>query len=141
MYTGSMSTVIDIQDQRPAGSVPVLHIDTDLVEAYCAIAGVDLTTGETIKIRFRSGSGPYGTTSMTSTGYRIVINIRYKKVALSEAASYVVSNTLLHELRHVAQAQETEWALLDPAYNGWSETDARKYGRKVKGQSDMMAVR
>jgi hypothetical protein len=135
-----MSQVIDVQDQRK-GSVPILHIDEDLIEAYCAIAGIDLTSGEVVKIRFRDGDGPYGYTAPCSGGYRVVINIRYQKVALSEAASYVVSNTLLHELRHVGQGQERGWAALSSSYEGWSEVEAREVGREIKGQSDMLAVR
>lgn len=139
MYTGSMSTVIDIQDQRPADSIPVLQFDHDMVEAYCAVAGIDLPKVKSLKIRFRAGSGPYGYTNDLGGGrYRVVINIRYKKVALSEAARYVVNNTLLHELRHVAQMQGP--TALSPAYEGWSETEAREFGRKVKGQTDFVAV-
>lgn len=131
---------ISIQDQRK-GTVPSLHIDQDLVEAYCGMAGVDLSDQGTLKIRFRDGSGPYGTTSQTSDGYRVVINIRYSKLTLSPNASYVVSNTLLHELRHVAQGQEKGWKALDPDYNGWSETEAREYGRQIKGDDSLYAVR
>lgn len=131
---------IEITDQRKS-QVPLLHIDNDVVEAYCGIAGVDLNQSGTLKIRLRDGNGPYGSTSPTSDGYRVVINIRYSKLSLSESASYVVSNTLLHEIRHVAQFQEKGKNGLSGDYNGPDETEAREYGRKIKGDQSLYAIR
>jgi hypothetical protein len=131
---------IQITDQRK-GQVPVLVIDHDTVEAYCGMAGVDLSGPGTLKIRIRDGKGPFGFTAPCSGGFRVVLNVRYSKLALSESASYVVSNTLLHELRHVAQGQEKGWSALSGDYHGWSEVEAREYGRMIKGQPEMAAIR
>jgi hypothetical protein len=137
---------IDIADQRKGDKVvPLLHIDSDLVEAYCGLAGVDLSGSGTLKIRFRDWKPglPYGHTETPSAdgSFRVVIHINYSKLSLSESASYVVSNTLLHELRHVAQGQEKGWGALSGDYHGWSETEAREYGRLIKGDQSMYAVR
>lgn len=129
---------IDIADQRKNANT-ILKIDEDVIEAYCGMAGVDMAETGTLKIRFRNGGGPYGFAKKISGGYRIVINVRYKKTYLSPEASYVVSNTLLHEIRHIAQMQGPK--SLSSDYNGWSETEARKYGRTIKGQNDLYAIR
>lgn len=129
---------IDIQDQRKTKAT-ALHIDAELVAHYCQVAGVDPAK---VKIRFRDGGGPYGFTAPCGGGkYRVVVNVRYGKAQLSESAAYVVSNTLLHELRHAGQGEERGWGALSGAYEGWSETEAREYGRKIKGHSEQYAVR
>lgn len=132
---------IDISDQRE-GDLPIIQIDRDLVEAYLGVAGVDLSGSGVVKIRIRKGRAgdPYGFTQPTKDGYRIVINIRYHKLYLSEAASYVVSNTLLHEIRHVAQFQQKGLSV-SPQYDGVDEVEAREFGRLIKGQTEMYAVR
>ena len=131
--------MINIKDQRKNPGTEI-NIDPALVEEYAKIAGIDHTDC-VIKIRFRNGAGPYGFTGPCTGGFRVVINIRNSKATLSEGAAYVVSNTLLHELRHAGQGQESGWHSLSGDYQGWSETEAREYGRKIKGNPAMYAVR
>lgn len=130
---------IDIADQRKGSHPTLIEIDGDLVEAYCGMAGVDMAEDGVLKIRIRNGSGPYGFTQRVKGGYRVVLNVRYSKTHLSEKARYVVSNTLLHEIGHVAQMQGS--MPLDPDYHGWSETEARAIGRLIKGKDELLAVR
>ncbi len=128
---------ITFSDQRKDKTT---QIDADLDTLYILAdkAGIDLG-GADVRIRLRDGDGPYGFTSpLGGNAYRVVINIRYKKLVLSEAAKYVVNNTLLHELRHVTQMQGTK--ALSHDYDGWSETEARKYGHTLKGTTEFFAL-
>ena len=114
-------------------------MDEDLLRTLAEKAGIP--EGTEVRVRFRSENGPYGYTKPVGhNAYRVVVNIRNKKSALSEGARYVVNNTLLHELRHVAQGCESGWHKLSHDYNGWSEKEARKYGRTIKGQAEFFAV-
>lgn len=127
---------ITYQDQRKSG----VEISVDLDTLYILADKAGVPDGTKIKLRLRDTNGPYGLTQPTSEGYRVVLNIRYSKNQLSEDARYVVNNTLLHELRHVAQGCERGWASLSGDYQGWSETEAREYGRTIKGQSEFFAL-
>jgi len=132
---------ITYQDQRKSQTT---KIDADLDGLYILAdkAGIDLS-GVDVRIRLRDGNGPYGYTKpLGNNRYRVVINIRYKKSALSEAAKYVVNNTLLHELRHVTQMQASANGSksLSHDYDGWSETEARDYGKSIKGQAEFFAL-
>lgn len=129
---------ITYQDQRKTKTTSI-SMDEDLLRTLAEKAGIP--AGTEVRVRFRSENGPYGYTKQLSKNvYRVVVNIRNSKPALSEGARYVVNNTLLHELRHVAQGQESGWHALSGSYEGWSETEARKYGRTIKGQSEFYAV-
>lgn len=131
---------LTFSDQRKSKSTEI-KVDMDNLHILSEIAGVDLN-GADVRVRLRDGDGPYGFTSQIgANAYRVVINIRYKKPFLSEGAQYVVNNTLLHELRHVAQGQQKGWNALSHSYEGWSETEAREYGRKIKEQADVFALR
>lgn len=139
MTVDDIATVeIDFADQRKGA---VTKLDLDWHTLYLLATKAEVPEGTKIKLRIRNGSGPYGFTQRTSDGYRVVLNIRYEKPQLSESAAYVVNNTLLHELRHVAQGELSGWHSLDSDYNGWSETEAREYGRTIKGQSEFFALR
>ncbi len=132
---------ITYQDQRKSQTT---KIDADLDGLYILAdkAGIDLN-GADVRIRLRDENGPYGYTSpLGGNAFRVVINIRYKKNALSEDAKYVVNNTLLHELRHVTQMQASANGekSLSHDYEGWSETEAREYGRTIKGQAEFFAL-
>jgi len=124
---------ISIVDQRQ-GARTAVTVDPVVVEEYCRIAGIDLSAPGILKIRLRSDKGAYGFTTKHSWGYRVVVQIRNPKRRLSEHASYVVSNTLLHELRHVAQGMLSGWHALSPDYHGWSEVEAREYGKMIFGK-------
>jgi len=129
---------ITYQDQR-SGKATEISMDEDILRTLAEKAGIPEATE--VRVRVRAENGPYGYTKQLSKNvYRVVINIRNSKPALSEGARYVVNNTLLHELRHVAQGQESGWHSLSGQYNGWSETEARKFGRTIKGQSEFFAV-
>lgn len=128
---------ITYQDQRKSKNTEIVA-DLDGLYILADKAGIDLD-GVDVRIRLRDGDGPYGfTTPLGGNAYRVVINIRYKKMVLSEAAKYVVNNTLLHELRHVTQMQGSR--NLSHSYDGWSETEARKYGRTIKDQAEFFAL-
>lgn len=133
-------TTVNIQDQRSVKTTKV-SMSEAAIRAYCDIAAVDLSTAGELKIRLRDHPGPYGfTQALTNGGFRVVLNVIYDKEVLSEAARYVLSNTLLHELHHVAQAQQMGWGSLDPSHDGWSETEAREYGRLIKGHPLLYTV-
>jgi len=129
---------ITYQDQRKSGT----EITVDLDALYILADKAGIPDGTEVRVRIRNGSGPYGFTSQIAKNtYRIVLNIRNPKASLSEGARYVVNNTLLHELRHVAQGQESGWASLSGDYQGWSETEAREYGRTIKGEAQFFAIK
>ncbi len=129
---------ITYQDQRNTKATEI-SVDMDALYTLAEMAGIP--DGTEVRFRVRAENGPYGYTSQIAPGvYRVVINIRNGKATLSEAARYVVNNTTLHELRHVAQGCESGWAALSGDYNGWSETEARKVGRTIKGQSEHFAL-
>lgn len=128
---------IDYQDQRKDKATEIT-VDADVLRRLAEMAGV--TPGTLVKVRVRDGHGPYGFTKQIAPGaYRVVINVRYSKPKLSEAARYVVANTTLHELRHVGQGIEAGWHKLSNDYNGWSETAAREVGRSIKGRPEFYA--
>lgn len=129
---------ITYQDQRK-GQHTSVSVDEDVLRTLAEKAGIP--EGTEVRVRIRNENGPYGYTKQIAPNtYRVVINIRNSKPALSEGARYVVNNTLLHELRHAAQGQESGWHSLSSSYEGWSETEARKYGRTIKGQSEFFAL-
>lgn len=137
-HNRDMAETITIQDQRK-NQVPQLKVDTDRLYILLDKAGVELSDSLEIRLRFRDSNGPHGTTRQIGpNSYRVVLNVRYEKHTLSENAQYVVNNTLLHEFRHVAQMQGPK--SLSSDYNGWSETEARKFGRTIKGQTEFYAV-
>lgn len=128
---------IDFSDQRTGGT----EISADLDRLYILADKAGIPDGIEVRIRLRSEIGPYGyTKKIGPKAYRVVINIRNPKAKLSDGAQYVVNNTLLHELRHVAQGEASGWHTLTGDYSGWSETEAREYGRTIKGQSEFFAL-
>lgn len=129
---------ITYQDQRKANTT---EITADLDALYILAEKAGIPEGTEVRIRVRDENGPYGYTSQIAPNtYRVVINIRNNKAQLSDGARYVVNNTMLHELRHVAQGQESGWHSLSGDYHGWSETEARQYGRTIKGQGEFFAL-
>ncbi len=133
-----MGMEITYQDQRKDKTT---EITADLEGLHILATKAGIPEGTEVRIRLRSENGRYGyTTKISQNVYRVVINIQNKKAQLSESAQYVVNNTMLHELRHVAQGQESGWHSLSGSYEGWSETEAREYGRTIKGQSEFFAL-
>lgn len=134
-----MGMEINYTDQRKDKATEIT-VDMDTLYILAEKAGIP--DGTKIRFRLRDGNGPYGFTSkLGENEYRVVINLRYDKPQLSESAQYVVNNTVLHELRHVAQGEESGWHSLSGAYEGWSETEAREYGRTIKGEAVFYALR
>lgn len=137
----SSSMNVTIEDQRK-NQTTAIAVDADLVNAYMDEVNLDQTEPVKLKIRIRDKDHtPYGYMKRTSSGYRVVVICTYTKPALSEAASYVVSNSLRHELRHVAQYQEEAAGGRKFDYNAWAETEAQAYGRQIKGQTDRYAIK
>ncbi len=130
-----------IKDKRHK-QTPALGIDETLVGIYAEMAGVDLDDDVEVRIYFTDHgmSTPYGDTTPRPYGYRVRINVQYGKVEFSESARYVLSNTVLHELRHVAQMQANGGTISRHQYNQWAEAEAQDYGRKIKGQPNLYAV-
>jgi hypothetical protein len=129
---------IDYSDQR-SNKVTEIAVDMDNLYILCEKAGVP--DGTQVRVRVRDEKGRYGFTEKHSWGYRVVVNVNYSKPQLSEAAQYVVNNTLLHELRHVAQGAVVGWHKLSGDYHGWSEVEAREYGKKMQGEDEFYALR
>jgi hypothetical protein len=98
---------VDVRDDSPAGSTP-LTIDADALDAAIAAAGVTVSANTVIKLRLRPQTQPGQQGSTRRLGadqYRIVIHVA-PKPAFADAHLYVINNSLLHELRHVAQMQQ-----------------------------------
>lgn len=131
---------ITYQDQRKTQKTQ-LSVDWDNLYLLAEKAGVPEGTEVRVRVRTYKMGAPYGFSQQVGpNAYRVVLNLKYRKPQLSEGAQYVVNNTLLHELRHVAQGQESGWGSLSSAYDGWSETEAREYGQQVKDQSEFFAL-
>jgi GNAT superfamily N-acetyltransferase len=100
----SLLAKADIEDQRKHGKQPI-HLDTDKFEAAATAAGIDISKVKSLKLRFRDLGEEQGvTTDLGGGNYRVVVGIKPKK-AYEDRHLYVVNNSLVHELRHVAQYQ------------------------------------
>lgn len=96
---------IDIADQRKDASV-ALDIDAAKLDHIADVVGIDKTKIKSIKLRFRNLHvvGSQGVTSPLGDGnYRVVVGVKPNKT--SPGAHYVANNSLVHEMRHVAQMQ------------------------------------
>lgn len=100
------SDAVDVRDDRPAGATP-LTIDADALDAAITAAGVTVSAHTLIKLRLRPQTQPSQQGSTRGLGadrYRIVVHVA-SKPAFADHHLYVINNSLLHELRHVAQMQ------------------------------------
>lgn len=106
---GTTSTdLITVRDRRKATrqAKHQLVLDREALDIACAVVGVDLTSDQPLLIELRDGNGQQqGQARRTSRGgFKVTVYVA-KKDAYADRHLYVVNNSLLHELRHVAQMQ------------------------------------
>lgn len=97
---------IDFRDDRPPTST-ALTLHPEAMDVALAAAGVVVGPDTVIKLRLRpqTASDQQGQVQQLGTdSYRIVVHVA-DKPQLADRHLYVVNNSLLHELRHVAQMQ------------------------------------
>ncbi|MEX2621549.1 MAG: hypothetical protein WD250_15135 [Egibacteraceae bacterium] len=133
-----LSDAVDVRDDRPAGSTP-LHLDANALDTALAAVGVTVGPHTLVKVRLRPQQFPGQQGSAQRIGpdaYRVVIHV-VDKPTFKDRHLYVVNNSLLHELRHVAQMQHdpdhelhyaNENLTVGYAENKY-EVEARYYGR------------
>lgn len=137
---GTTSTaILTVRDCRKATrqAKHQLVLDQEALDIACAVVGVDLCAGQPLLIELRDGEkGKQGYARRTSKGFKVVLYIA-KKDSYQDRHLYVVNNSLLHELRHVAQMQTdgnfaARYAWADRHF-GYAanpyEVDARYFGR------------
>lgn len=112
--------MIDFRDDREGEATP-LRIDEERLNAALDAAQVD-THGIEVRLRLRTqtDTNHQGFCKRIREGvYRVVVYVADKE-AFEDRHLYVINNSLVHELRHIAQ-----WQLGMPG----DEIDARYYGR------------
>ena len=132
------SDAVDVRDGRPAGATPLM-VDADALDATISAAGVTVSASTVIKLRLRPQAKPGQQGSTRRLGadqYRIVIHVAPKPV-FGDHHLYVVNNSVLHELRHVAQMQHDPDYVASYAHENLTvgytdnkyEVEARYWGR------------
>lgn len=117
--------VLDVKDRRKdtRQAKHPLVLDREALDIAAAVAGVDLA-GCTIKVRIKDGDAKAQGQARRIGPNAFLVTLRVaKKDAYLDRHHYVVNNSLVHELRHVAQMQA------DPnfAQNYSAETMAKGY--------------
>lgn len=134
---------VDVEDQRPKGQPP-LHVDPVVLEEVGKAVGIDPDKVKQVKLRFRPLSvlGSQGLTQSLGGGvYRVVVGVKPVKPGetYSERARYVVNNSLVHEMRHVAQFQGAKIEHLpDEQFGGANLQHAKAFGY-VDGEVEAQA--
>lgn len=136
-----MEHVVDIKDTRKASRIAKapLVFDREAVEIAMAVCGVEVGPETCIKLRVtdESSKGEAGYTRRIGPDAFIVKVRVLKKDTYTDVHTYVINNSLVHELRHVAQMQalpgfEAAYAV-ETAAKGYRanafEADAREHGR------------
>lgn len=101
------SDAVHIRDDRPPGATP-LKMDADALDTALAAAGVTVNANTVIKLRLRPQAQPGQQGSACRLGtdeYRVVVHVAPKS-GFADRHLYVINNSVLHELRHVAQMQQ-----------------------------------
>lgn len=99
---------IDIKDFRKESrqqKSPMIF-DVEAIEVALAVVGVEITPNLQIKVRIKDGDGNAQglCQQLGKESFRVTVRVA-KKAAYADRHHYVVNNSLLHELRHVAQMQ------------------------------------
>lgn len=139
------SDAVDVRDDRPAGATP-LQVDAGALDVAIAAAGVTVSASTVIKLRLRPQTQPGQQGSARRLGadqYRIVVHVATKP-AFTDHHLYVVNNSLLHELRHVAQMQHDPDHAASYAHQNLTvgytantyEVEARYWGRLADHTGD-----
>lgn len=129
---------VDLRDDRSAGAAP-LELRTGELEAALAAAGVTVGPATEIRLRLRDQTHPGeqgATKRIGADAYRVVVCVAAKP-AFADRHLYVANNSLVHELRHVAQLQadpdfEANYAHHTATvgyHDNPYEVEARCYGR------------
>lgn len=130
---------VDFEDQRSKG--PKIEVDPERMNAAMLAAGVVGGKDFKVKVRVRdqAKAGQQGVAQKLGPNeYRVVISVA-PKARLEDRHLYVLNNSLVHEMRHVAQHQQ------DPNmgakyvkatqtvgyHNNPYEVEARFYGRRA----------
>lgn len=140
-----MEHVVDFRDTRKESrqAKAPIAFDVEAIEIAMAVVGIDVGPETKIIVRVtdakdgeKASERGYSRRAGTDT---FVVKVRVAKKDVYEARhGYVVNNTLVHELRHVAQMQQyaEAFTVLYAAANetvGYAEnpfeTDARAFGR------------
>lgn len=135
-----MEHVVDIKDTRKASRIAKapLVFDREAVEIAMAVCGVEVGPETCIKLRITDAAkGQQGYARRIGPD-AFLVKIRVaKKDTYTDVHTYVINNSLVHELRHVAQMQvtpgfEAAYAA-ETAAKGYRanafEADAREHGR------------
>lgn len=131
------SDAVDFADQRKKG--PKVKVDLDSLDAALEAAGVDTSKDPLIKVRLRDVAKQGEQGSMRQIGpnaYRVIVKV-VPKDKLEDRHLYVMNNSLVHELRHVTQAQKTKgfgsvYSAMTKKFGYYKnpfEIEARFYGR------------
>lgn len=131
------SDAIDVKDFRKNQSTPIT-VDPDRMDAALAAAGVKTGPGLEIRLRIKDQKGGQQG-SMRQIGpnaFRVIIRVAHKP-EFADRHRYVLNNSLVHELRHVAQAQadpnfQAKYVAATKKFGYTSnpyEVEARYYGR------------
>lgn len=139
------SDAVHVRDDRPPGSTAV-HIDADALDVALNATGVAVGPHTVIKVRLRPQNTPGQQGSARRLGpdeYRVVVHVA-DKPKFDDHHLYVINNSLLHELRHVAQMQNDPDHELHYAHENVSvgyaenkyEVEARHYGRLADHTGD-----
>jgi hypothetical protein len=135
-----MEHVIDIKDTRKASRIAKapLTFDRDAAEIILAVTGVEVGPETTIKLRITDqAKGQQGYARRIGPD-AFLVKIRVAKQAqYGDSHHYVLNNSLVHELRHVAQMQVTpgfeQAYALETGTKGYRanafEAEAREFGR------------
>lgn len=97
-------------------------ISNDLIKEIARSAGVDLSEDTTLEIEYRSASK--GVNDGTNGGY-----FKYLNTHCIVIQPWAGTETLAHELRHLAQSQAFGWDELDAMYQ--IETELEGYEGNV----------
>lgn len=129
---------VDVRDDRPAGATE-LAVATEALEQAMAAAGVKAGGDTEIRLRLRAQDHPGQQGHCTRLGkdsFRVVVRVA-DKPEFADRHLYVINNSLVHELRHVAQMQTDpnhasayahQQATAGYQHNTF-EVEARQYGR------------
>lgn len=124
---------VTVKDRRTASGKPVA-VNVDALKA--AMDASEVGPGN-IEIRISNKEGVYGHAQVKPDGTHVVTINAKDKAYYPPAAAYVMNNSLVHELRHVTQAQTVpnfgSAYAAQSASEGYTdnkyEVEARSYGR------------
>lgn len=140
MELGTTTDIITIKDRRKESrqAKNSLVVDREALDIALAVVGVDLDSTFSLLIELvdaKKGQ-PYGRARRTRKGFKVTLAVAGKG-HYEDRHIYVINNSLVHELRHVAQMQADKnfdrsykLATLKDGYEANPyEVEARFFGR------------